>query len=135
MYILSGNGHHNYKAQYYKKTTTNLKKKKNKQTNKKIDWVTHRHDQLSTVMYIASDNVRHQKHCSKILHETLLNCVSNDLFPLIIGLSHDEFLHFHSRLRHHHYPSQPPTPNPNPANVSFSSFSFRINKNISIDFI
>jgi hypothetical protein len=31
------------------------------------------------------------KHCSKIFQETLLNSVSNDLLPLMVGQSHDSF--------------------------------------------
>jgi hypothetical protein len=31
------------------------------------------------------------KHCSKILQETLLNSVSNDLLPFMVGQSHDNF--------------------------------------------
>jgi hypothetical protein len=31
------------------------------------------------------------KHCSKILQETLLNSVSNDLRPCMVGQSHDSF--------------------------------------------
>jgi hypothetical protein len=31
------------------------------------------------------------KHCSKILQETFFNSVSNELFPYMIGQSHDNF--------------------------------------------
>jgi hypothetical protein len=31
------------------------------------------------------------KHCAKILQETLLNSVSNDLLPFMVGQSHDSF--------------------------------------------
>jgi hypothetical protein len=31
------------------------------------------------------------KHCSKILQEILLNSVSNDLLPFMVGQSHDSF--------------------------------------------
>jgi serine/threonine protein kinase len=32
------------------------------------------------------------KHCSKILQETLLNSVSNELLPFLVGHSHDSFI-------------------------------------------
>jgi hypothetical protein len=35
--------------------------------------------------YFSMDN----KHCSEILQETLLNSVSNDLLPFMVGQSHD----------------------------------------------
>jgi hypothetical protein len=31
------------------------------------------------------------KHCSQILQETLLNSVSNDSLPFMVGQSHDSF--------------------------------------------
>jgi hypothetical protein len=42
----------------------------------------------------SSENVYkppQNKHCSKILQETLLNSVSDDLLPLMVGQSHDSF--------------------------------------------
>jgi hypothetical protein len=33
----------------------------------------------------------YNKHCSKILQETLLNSVSNDLIPFVVGQSYDSF--------------------------------------------
>jgi hypothetical protein len=39
---------------------------------------------------LASYHV-YNKHCSKILQETLLNRVSNDLLPFMVGQSHDNF--------------------------------------------
>jgi hypothetical protein len=39
-----------------------------------------------TLWYISVN-----KHCSKILQETLLNSVSKDLLPFMVGQSHDSF--------------------------------------------
>jgi hypothetical protein len=33
----------------------------------------------------------YNKNCSKISQETLLNSVSNDLLPFLVGQSHDNF--------------------------------------------
>jgi hypothetical protein len=46
---------------------------------------------FSHLLTLSFSNIVSNKHCSKILQETLLNSVSNDLLPFMVGQSHDSF--------------------------------------------